>query len=589
MKKFILISVFFVLLFSYSAWSQQCTSCDQSNIDLSVNASGVGQNNTANGQASFVMGNGSISNGAASGAFGINTEAYAAAGFAMGRKIKSSATSAIVFGSGYAYTQFLINGKDNTLMIGFNSTAPTFFISKSLSNAAHPNLTGKVGIGNVTAPEAKLHIKSDEGEIASVYVQSNSWNLESKAEFFLGNKSFGLEANARDGLIFNAEGNYLFGKGNVGMGLLYGEIPEAKLHVNGVILTYGFKMPQDNMRDGWVLTADRNGNSMWAPSQNLWFQTEANDVYRPTGNVGIGMDNPLAKLEVKGQVSIGYHVNPALQENNLVVQGRVGVGTFSPSVEMEVVGKLKTTQLQILDGHLNGYILQCDNEGNASWINPTELNVGGWLQLANNVYVEGTRFVGIGTSTPTQPLDVVGNIKLSGDIFGGRTSEWPPLRIFAGTNENDGAYMLMSSSANQNGSIKFFARGAGGCVEFFNAERQIMSVRDNGNVYIGDPNNQSDLMVYGEIKAHLVRVTTDIDWFDYVFDKDYQLMPLHQLEAFVNEHHHLPDMPTEQQVHEEGLDIAQMNALLLKKVEELTLYIIEQEKRIEQLEKKSDY
>ena len=322
---------------------------------------------------------------------------------------------------------------------------------------------------------------------------------------------------------------------------------------------------------------------MWAPSQNLWFQTEANDVYRPTGNVGIGMDNPLAKLEVKGQVSIGYHVNPALQENNLVVQGRVGVGTFSPSVEMEVVGKLKTTQLQILDGHLNGYILQCDNEGNASWINPTELNVGGWLQLANNVYVEGTRFVGIGTSTPTQPLDVVGNIKLSGDIFGGRTSEWPPLRIFAGTNENDGAYMLMSSNANQNGSIKFFARGAGGCVEFFNAERQIMSVRDNGNVYIGDPNNQSDLMVYGEIKAHLVRVTTDIPWFDYVFDKDYQLMPLHQLEAFVNEHHHLPDMPTEQEVHEEGLDIAQMNALLLKKVEELTLYVIELKKENEEI------
>ena len=580
MKKAVFI---IVLILWYISGYSQCVYCDgQGTVNATEFASNLGINNNADGRASIAGGFGARAIGAYSIALGRDVLAYVPSSFVMGSFLEAYGSNAFVIGEGYDNNNRLVNPIPSSIVFGFKSTAPTLFI-KGADITIQKNRTGKVGIGNVTAPEAKLHIKSDEGEIASVYVQSNSWNLESKAEFFLGNKSFGLEANARDGLVFNAEGNYLFGKGNVGMGLLYGEIPEAKLHVNGVILTYGFKMPQDNMRDGWVLTADRNGNSMWAPSQNLWFQTEANDVYRPTGNVGIGMDNPLAKLEVKGQVSIGYHVNPALQENNLVVQGRVGVGTFSPSVEMEVVGKLKTTQLQILDGHLNGYILQCDNEGNASWINPTELNVGGWLQLANNVYVEGTRFVGIGTSTPTQPLDVVGNIKLSGDIFGGRTSEWPPLRIFAGTNENDGAYMLMSSNANQNGSIKFFARGAGGCVEFFNAERQIMSVRDNGNVYIGDPNNQSDLMVYGEIKAHLVRVTTDIPWFDYVFDKDYQLMPLHQLEAFVNEHHHLPDMPTEQQVHEEGLDIAQMNALLLKKVEELTLYVIELKKENEEI------
>lgn len=58
-----------------------------------------------------------------------------------------------------------------------------------------------------------------------------------------------------------------------------------------------------------------------------------------------------------------------------------------------------------------------------------------------------------------------------------------------------------------------------------------------------------------------------------------------ELEEFINNNKHLPDIPTEKQVHEDGLDIAEMNSLLLKKVEELTLYIIEQEKRIEELEK----
>ncbi|MCF8347471.1 MAG: hypothetical protein K9G61_01540 [Bacteroidales bacterium] len=546
MKRIIIIMSLLALISVKDIYSQSCLVC-AGNVATGDKATAIGFGSRAIGDYSFASGQENNAEGSNSFASGFGNTAIGISSVSMGYYSVASAHYSVA--------------------IGLNAYASTR--SYAIGDHAIANGSPSVVIGH--------YVQSNASRAFVIGSAANSSPLINSVPSSL---MIGFESNFPTLFIGRTEYGNQFGK--IGIGTID---PKATLEINGGVLCKGFAMPQDHIKAGYVLTTDGTGVGHWADSQllGLWLPTESGDIYRPTGNVGIGMDNPLAKLEVKGQVSIGYHVNPALQENNLVVQGRVGIGTFSPSVEMEVVGKLKTTQLQILDGHLNGYILQCDNEGNASWINPTELNVGGWLQLANNVYVEGTRFVGIGTSTPTQPLDVVGNIKLSGDIFGGRTSEWPPLRIFAGTNENDGAYMLMSSSANQNGSIKFFARGAGGCVEFFNAERQIMSVKDNGNVYIGDPNNQSDLMVYGEIKAHLVRVTTDIPWFDYVFDKDYQLMPLHQLEAFVNEHHHLPDMPTEQQVHEEGLDIAQMNALLLKKVEELTLYVIELKKENEEI------
>jgi len=174
-------------------------------------------------------------------------------------------------------------------------------------------------------------------------------------------------------------------------------------------------------------------------------------------------------------------------------------------------------------------------------------------------------------------------MKISGEIYGGH-DDWQSLKLFAGTNENDGAYITMNSNYDNTASIKLFARGTSGSVQFFNYQHQIMTISADNNVYIGNVNVESNLVVYGEVKAHILRATANIGWHDYVFEDNYKLMPLHKLEQFVNEHHHLPDMPTEKQVHKEGIDVAQMNALLLKKVEELTLYVIEQQKRIERLE-----
>lgn len=75
-------------------------------------------------------------------------------------------------------------------------------------------------------------------------------------------------------------------------------------------------------------------------------------------------------------------------------------------------------------------------------------------------------------------------------------------------------------------------------------------------------------------------------WADYVFDKNYELKPLSQVEAFINEHNRLPDIPSAEQIGREGYDLHEMNVKLLEKVEELTLHVIRLEKEMQSLKTK---
>ncbi len=76
------------------------------------------------------------------------------------------------------------------------------------------------------------------------------------------------------------------------------------------------------------------------------------------------------------------------------------------------------------------------------------------------------------------------------------------------------------------------------------------------------------------------------NWPDYVFDKNYEKLSLPELERFIDKHKHLPEMPAAMEVQQEGVSVGEMNAKLLKKIEELTLYIIEQGKEITILKEK---
>jgi len=109
------------------------------------------------------------------------------------------------------------------------------------------------------------------------------------------------------------------------------------------------------------------------------------------------------------------------------------------------------------------------------------------------------------------------------------------------------------------------------------------TVQGDGKVGIGVENPTEALEVKGTICAKKVRIEVK-DWADFVFSKDYELPTLESVEQHIGEHKHLPGIPSEKEVTENGIDMADMQAKLLQKVEELTLYVIEQDKKIKDLQ-----
>jgi hypothetical protein len=101
-----------------------------------------------------------------------------------------------------------------------------------------------------------------------------------------------------------------------------------------------------------------------------------------------------------------------------------------------------------------------------------------------------------------------------------------------------------------------------------------MMINSNGFVGIGTTTPKESLSVNGNIRARELKVETD-NWPDYVFDKKYVLPDLSVVKAFTDRNRHLPEMPSEKKVAEEGVNVGEISKLLVKKVEELTLYLIE--------------
>lgn len=97
--------------------------------------------------------------------------------------------------------------------------------------------------------------------------------------------------------------------------------------------------------------------------------------------------------------------------------------------------------------------------------------------------------------------------------------------------------------------------------------------------------NNKTVKIDGKLFAKEIEVKTNV-WADFVFKPDYKLMPLNELETFIKEYNHLPNIPTEAEVKTNGINVGEMNAKLLQKVEELTLYVIELKKENEKLAEK---
>lgn len=113
-----------------------------------------------------------------------------------------------------------------------------------------------------------------------------------------------------------------------------------------------------------------------------------------------------------------------------------------------------------------------------------------------------------------------------------------------------------------------------------------MFISDDGNVSIGTNDSRGyRFAVKGNMIAEEVVVKLHTNWPDFVFTKGYGLMPLEEVESFIEANNHLPNVPSAKEVEEKGINLGNMNAKLLQKIEELTLYVIELKKEVDKLKK----
>ncbi len=201
--------------------------------------------------------------------------------------------------------------------------------------------------------------------------------------------------------------------------------------------------------------------------------------------------------------------------------------------------------------------------------------------------------VGIGTNNPTRKLHVYHNEPdQTGLIIQGNTINTDNAGHYVGITL-DGDYGDATGNNSQIRSYSNLHNFWGSSLTFYTTSNSApfgvlerLRINASGNVSIGtaDPKGYK-LAVAGSMIAESVKVKLQGAWPDNVFAKSYILPTLQETEAHIKEQGHLPGIPSAEEVKTNGVDLGDMNAKLLQKIEELTLYIINQDQRISKLEK----
>lgn len=317
--------------------------------------------------------------------------------------------------------------------------------------------------------------------------------------------------------------------------------------------------------DGNITTEDH----FIGTQNNNPLKFKSNNIERlrisPDGKVGIGICTPTAKLDVSGDVLFRNNINftglstTSNSNNEILIIDSLGV--VSKSSISEISNAIYSTKY-------------CD-EGPI--FSPT------WSNGENKIFVACPQVnVGINTSQPRVNLDVLGTTYTNSLKLGAVDPLNSIVKFHMKTiaPSNSIAVQLLIESEQQE-LLKLNYQG------LLTSKCQIIHT-GNANVtpLIISNSSQKLLQVDNDGLLHARRIKVDADsWADFVFDENYKLMPISELKKFIENHDHLPNIPSEKEVLETGIDLLEMNKLLLQKIEELTQYIINQHEEIETLKK----
>jgi len=327
----------------------------------------------------------------------------------------------------------------------------------------------------------------------------------------------------------------------------------------------------------------------------------------PTGNCGVAMN--LYGTGTTGWMFLDFDgTYPGLRlstsssgyRDDLLINpdGKVGIGTGDPQQQLHVNGigqfDLGTGTVSVsTPGGWPGIIAYENTLGYRRDIifddNAIRLLVHANSTApppSHGVSITNNGAVGIGINFPTDILHCYSN-DITPSIYDDivlESNNWP--------------YIIINN-LETSGYAGFFVKEQGitkalfrydGVQDIINLSRSGGSdfiIANNGNIGIGTTNAVYKLTVYGGVKAQEFWATLT-GWPDYVLEDDYKLQPLGELEQYIKENRHLPDIPTEKEILENGLNLGEMEVLIMKKIEELTLYIIDQQKQIDMLKQENE-
>nr|WP_315421988.1 hypothetical protein [uncultured Pedobacter sp.] len=294
------------------------------------------------------------------------------------------------------------------------------------------------------------------------------------------------------------------------------------------------------------------------------------------------------------------------QTNSFPANGNVGIGTTQPASALHIKSDLNTSQ--------ENWILRLQNDNSEAIALPTsgllfatgdmQSQKGGIIFRRTGAYGTGNMYFlnnsFLDASLPTIANHTVMTLQSGGNVGIGTQSpvanleiksysDFASLMIRHKNQEGDGLAGLVLTQ-NSNLSSKIECAGCElkinsgwdknltiGALEYNTYGGKILF--PGGNIGIGTTNPTEKLSVNGKIRAKEIKVEAT-NWPDYVFDKDYRILGLQELDAYIKANKHLPEMPSAKEVEANGMALGDMINLQQKKLEELTLYIIEQHKML---------
>jgi hypothetical protein len=596
-----------LLIASFQANSQTQSPTMYKGISSTYGSSGsyFGSYSNATGTHAFGGGYDSDATGAYSIALGVRNRSTNAHTLTLGIDLQATGNRSMVIGSGTATGTDLVNGIPSSLMIGFNSTVPTFFVG----GAASANGTGNVGIGT-SSPSQKLEVNGnvkldaihfDDGTIqTTAFNSSNSilTSLEVTGRLKVGTGSIYIEqlgpggpnhiyTGATSGALFiNSDNGTLTALAdnnahtvlNANNNSAYVAIgttnPQAKLHVEHSTAKIILNSTGTNGNSDAAIGFKHQGqHKFWMgidDSHDDIFKIGVNAVNSSTrfsidneGDVGIGPNESFAPLHVHATGNSEDIV--AIMEDG----GRIAFGTslganyhnwLTEAGDMGIFWSDKE--------HTNG-----DFNQNAGFVIAPKTPSHAGIRIDNKGRL------GIGVSEPhySSKLHVREGmiaIDTENDAIIPELN-WHTWQTRISSPVNSAWVATPTDTTQKHMSIGMTSSGF-----YFGL----------GEGTIGGPSDIVGLTypMYvttdGKLVTREIEVTVNDGWWDKVFDKEYDLLPLDDVAKFIDKNHHLPNVPSEEEVLTDGLNLGDMEGVLLRKVEELTLYILDQEARIKALE-----